>query len=92
MDYWVILLASWLMAGLVVAAVLLWLGVNAILHGRGLAQEAQVTIASLRRVLRSVYDDTVHQSLPDDFQRLLGKLTRHRPRAAQAGVSARAFN
>ena len=92
MDFWVILLASWLMAGLAVAAVLLWLGINAILHGRGLTHEARVTIDTLRRVLGSVYDDTAKQSLPDDFRRLLGKLARHAPRAPGPGVSARAFN
>ena len=29
----------------------------------------------LGRALRSVYDDTLRESVPDDFARLLGKLT-----------------
>ena len=73
----VILLAIFLVPGLVVAAVLVWTGTNAILHGHGMRQEAAITIATLQRVLRSVYRDTVRESLPDDFLVLLRKLTRH---------------
>jgi hypothetical protein len=31
--------------------------------------------SDLGRALRSVYDDTLRESVPDDFARLLGKLT-----------------
>jgi hypothetical protein len=77
-DLWVILFAVCLVPALAVAAVLLWVGTNALLHGRGFTREAAITIASLRRVLRSIYDDTARESLPDDFLDLLGKLKRHR--------------
>ena len=78
MDFWVILLAACLASALVVTAVLLWVGVNAILHGRGLTREAALTIATLRQALRSIYEDTVRESLPDDFVALLRKLTRRK--------------
>ena len=74
----VILLALFLVPGLVVAAVLLWVGTNAIIHGRGMRQEAAITVATLRRVLRSLYRDTVLESLPEDFHVLLRKLPRQR--------------
>lgn len=74
----VVLLALFLVPGLVVAAVLLWVGTNAILHGRGMRQEAAITVATLRRVLRSIYRDTARESLPDDFLVLLRKLTHYR--------------
>lgn len=31
--------------------------------------------ADLGRALRSIYDDTLRESVPDDFKDLLGKLT-----------------
>ena len=69
-NFWVILLVL----ELVVAAALIWIGTNAILHGRGLGREAAITIANLRRALRSVYDETVREALPNEFVELLGKL------------------
>ena len=72
MSFWVILLAAFLMAGLVVVAAMLWVGTNAILNGRG--REPALTVATLRRALRSVYKGTVRESLPDDFLALLGQL------------------
>ena len=80
MDFWLILLVSGLASGLVVAAVLLWVGTNALLYGRGIRQQASISIASLGRLLRSVYDDTVRESLPDDLLGLLDKLTGNRAR------------
>ncbi len=70
MNFWIVLLVL----ELAVAAALIWIGTNAILHGRGIGREAAITIASLRRVLRSVYDETIRESLPAEFVDLLGKL------------------
>ena len=89
MDFWFILLASGMAAGLVVAAVLLWVGINAMLYGRGLRRQAAITIAGLGRLLRMVYDDTVDESLPDDHLDLLGQLARHRPAQAESKGSGR---
>ena len=69
-NFWVVVLVL----ELAVAAALIWIGTNAILHGRGIGREAAITIASLRRLLRSVYDETIRESLPADFVDLLGKL------------------
>jgi hypothetical protein len=74
----VILLAALLATGLVVATVLVWTGMNAILYARRITHDAAMTIAGLRRALRSIYDDTISESLPDDFLDLLGKLGRGR--------------
>jgi hypothetical protein len=63
---------------MVVAAVLLWVGINAIIHGRSITSEAALTVGSVRRALRSIYDDTVREALPDDFVELLDKLARPR--------------
>ena len=81
MSFWVILLAAFLMAGLVVAAAMLWVGANAILNGR--TPERALTVATLRRALQSIYKGTLRESLPDDFLALLGKLRRG-PRAVRA--------
>jgi hypothetical protein len=88
-NFWVIILTAGLLAGLVVAAVLLSVAMSAILHGRSITREAAITIANLRRALRSIYDDTLRESLPEDFLDLLGKLTRHGPRARMSGASPR---
>lgn len=77
MGFMVILLAVCLAPALVIAAALLWVGTNALLHGRAFTREAAITIASLRRVLRSVYEDTAQEALPQDFLDLLGKLKSH---------------
>ncbi|MBA2466293.1 MAG: hypothetical protein H0V46_01640 [Sphingomonas sp.] len=75
MNLWlIILLAVFVVPGLSVAAALLWIGTSAMWHGRAVTQEAALTIASLRRILRSVYRDTVGESLPDDIVDLLRKL------------------
>ena len=78
LNFWVILLAAFLMAGLVLAAAMLWVGANAILNGRG--RELTINAASLRRAFRSIYDGTLRESLPDDFRALLAKLGMHAPR------------
>jgi hypothetical protein len=80
MSLWFILLASCLAAGLVVAAMLLWVGITAILHQHRLMGEAAITVASLGPALRSIYDGTVRQSLPDDFLDLLRKLASQKSR------------
>ncbi len=80
MNFWLILMVSLLASGLAVAGLLVWIGANAMIHGRGMAREAAVTIASLRRALRSIYNDTLRESLPADFLALLGKLTRQAPK------------
>ena len=81
MDFWLIFMAACVASGMVVAAALLWVGINALIYGRGVRQQASISIASLGRMLRAVYDDTVGESLPDDFRDLLAKLTKHGPRA-----------
>lgn len=77
MNFGVILVAVCLVPALAVAAVLVWVGANAILHGRSVTDEAALTIARLRRALHTLYDDTASESLPDEFVDLLGKLTGH---------------
>ena len=90
MSFWVILMTASLLSGLIVAAVLLSVAVSAILHGRTITREAAITVASLRRALRSIYDDTLRESLPEDVLDLLGKLTPHRPRP-RTSVSPRSM-
>jgi hypothetical protein len=75
-----------LLSGLAVATVLLSVAVGAILHGRSMTREAAITVANLRRALRSAYDDTLRESLPEDLSNLLGRLTSHRPRPASRAV------
>lgn len=78
MNLGMIILAICLVPALVVGSVLLWIGTNALLHGRGLAGGVALAIVSFRLALRSTYDDTVRESLPDDFVDLLGKLAKRR--------------
>lgn len=86
MNILAVLLAACLVSGLVVAAVLLWVGINAMVHGRGLSREAAMTVASLSRALRSIYNDTLRESLPNDFIVLLGKLARPGRREPRRGA------
>jgi hypothetical protein len=84
-NFWVVLL----ILELAVAVALIWIGTNAILHGRGIGREAAITIAGLRRLLRSVYDETIRESLPAEFVDLLGKLKgRQTGKTAAARASA----
>ena len=83
MNLGVILLAVILVPGLVIAATLLWIGTNAMLHGRGITQDVALAIASLRRALRSIYDDTARESLPQDLLDLLATLKQPRPARAK---------
>ncbi len=39
------------------------------------AKKARPRASDLGRALRSVYDDTLRETVPDDFSDLLGKLT-----------------
>jgi|KBSMisStaDraftv2_1062788.scaffolds.fasta_scaffold685913_2 hypothetical protein len=78
MNLGMIILALWLIPALVVGSVLLWVGTDAMLHGRG-TRDVALAICGLGQALRSIYDDTVRQSLPDDFRDLLGKLTAQSP-------------
>ena len=87
MTFWFILLAAAMASGLIVAAVLLWVGTHALLYGRGVIRKGPITIARLGRILRSIYDDTVGESLPADLNALLGKLTTHAPRVRNTDVS-----
>lgn len=73
----IIILAVGLVPAVVVGSVLLWVGTNAMLHGRG-THDVAATIVGLGQALRSIYEDTVRRSLPDDFLDLLGKLTEQR--------------
>ena len=75
MSVWFILLASCMVASLVLAATLLSVGINAILHQHRLMGEAPITVASLAPALRSAYNATVREALPQDFLDLLRKLT-----------------
>lgn len=79
MNLGIIILAFCLVPALVVGSVLLWVGTDAMLHGRGTRDAA---LAIFGQALRSIYDDTARQSLPDDFVDMLGKLTEHRQPAA----------
>lgn len=78
MNLGIIIVAVCLIPALVVGSVLLWVGTDAMLHGRG-TRDFALAILGLGQALRSIYDDTVRQSLPDDFRDLLGKLTDARP-------------
>ena len=78
----IIILAVCVVPALVVGSVLLWVGTDAMLHGRG-ARDVALAIVGLRQALRSIYDDTARQSLPDHFVDLLGKLTEHRQPVAK---------
>ena len=82
MNLGIIILAVCLIPATVVGAVLLWVGTDAMLHGRG-ARDVALAIVGLRQALRSIYDDTARQSLPDHFADLLGKLTEHRQPVAK---------
>ncbi len=75
MNLGLILLAVCIVPGLAVGAVLVWVGTNAMLHGRRVADEAALTISKLRRALHIIYDDAADESLPDEFVDLLSKLT-----------------
>ena len=86
MNLWVILLAIILVPGLAIGAALLWIGTNAMLHGRGVTRDVALAIASLRRVFCSIYGDTARQSLPQDFQDLLATLKGPRPAPARQKV------
>ncbi len=77
MNVGIIILAVCLIPALVVGSVLLWVGTDAMLHGRG-TRDVALAIPGLSQALRSIYDDTLRQSLPGDFLGLLGKLTEHR--------------
>ena len=82
-NLWVILVAAiFLVPGLVFGATLLWVGTNAMLHGRGFTRDVAMTIAGIRRALRSIYGDTVRESLPGDFLDLLARLNGARPAGA----------
>ena len=76
MNFWVIVLTACLLSGLVVAAVLLWVGMNAMVFGRPMPRNPAVALANLGRALRSSYNDTLRESLPDDLRDLLRKLAR----------------
>ena len=78
----IIILAACLVPALVVGSVLLWVAMNAILHGRGIIRDV-ASAMGLGQALRSTYDDTVRQSLPEDFLDLLGWLTEHKQRLAK---------
>ena len=84
MNFWVVLLVL----EVAVAAALIWIGTNAILHGRGIGREAAITVASLSRLLRSVYDETIRESLPTEFVDLLGKLRGRRAAKGRGPASA----
>ena len=86
-DFWVIVLSAGLLAALSIAAALLWVGINAILHGRGLTREAAITVTNLSRALRSIYNDTLGEALPDDWRDLLRKLARPGRREAKRGIA-----
>lgn len=73
MNLGIIILAVGLVPALVVGSVLLWVGTDAMLHGRGTRDVALATLG-VGQALRSIYDETARQSLPDDFRDLLGKL------------------
>lgn len=89
MNLGIIILAVCLVPGLVVGSVLLWVGTDAMLHGRG-TRDVALAILGLGQALRSIYDDTVRQSLPDDFRDLLGKLTQHSQPVTRRGTLSRA--
>lgn len=74
MNLGLIILALALIPALVVGSVLVWVGTDAMLHRRG-TRDVALAIVGVGQALRSIYDDTVRQSLPDDFIDLLGKLT-----------------
>ncbi len=71
-----VLLTLALVPCLVVAAALLWVGTNAMLHGRGITQEAAITIANIRGILSSLYGGTLQEPPPRDILDLVGKLSR----------------
>jgi hypothetical protein len=75
MNLGIIILAVCLVPALVVGSVLLWVGTNAMLYWRRITRDVAFAIASVRSALGSIYDDTVRESLPDDFLDLVGKLT-----------------
>lgn len=79
----IIILAVGLVPAVVVGSVLLWVGTDAMLHGRG-TRDVALAIVGLGQALRSIYEDTVRQSLPDDFLDLLGKLIEHRQPVTKA--------
>ena len=75
MNLGIIILAVLLVPALVVGSVLLWVGTNAVLYWRRVTRDAAFAIVSLGSALHSIYDDTVRELLPEDFVKLLGKLT-----------------
>ena len=83
-NFWLVVLVL----ELAVAAALIWIGTNAILHGRGIGREAAITIASLRRLLSSVYDETIREALPAEFGDLLGKLKSRQATKSRTRASA----
>lgn len=78
-SFWYILLASFTAAGLVIATMLFWVGINALIHQHRLMREAAISPESIGQALRSIYDHIVRESLPNDFLDMLRKLTRKSP-------------
>ena len=87
MSMWLILLASCMAAGLIVAAMLLWVGITAMLHQHRLMGERFITTASLGPALRSLYDGTAREPVPEDLLNLLRKLTSPAPRETRLALA-----
>ena len=87
MNVGIIIVVVCLVPALVVGSALLWVGTEAILHGRG-TPDVALAIVGLGQALRSIYDDTVRQSLPHDFLDLLGKLSGHRQSTTASNAEA----
>ena len=93
MNFWVIVLTACLLSGLVVAAALLWVGINAMTFGRVMPRNPAVALANLGRTLHSCFNDTLRESLPDDLRDLLRKLARPgRRQTKRRNVGRLAFN
>jgi hypothetical protein len=75
MNLGILLLAVCLVPALVVGSTLLWIATDAILHGREITRDVALAISRLRLAMRPIYDDTVRETLPNDFLDLLSKLT-----------------
>lgn len=75
MNLGIIILAVFLVPAIVIGSVLLWNGTDALLHGGEITRDVGLALESLGRALRSTYDSTARESLPDDFLHLLGQLT-----------------
>ena len=93
MNFWIIVLTACLLSGLVVAAALLWVGIHAMMFGRVMPRNAAVALANLGRALRTSYNDTLRESLPDELRDLLRKLGRSgRRETKRRSVGRLAFN